>query len=104
ADPIDHTQCQHRLGGIIEQRALERSITPGLGDDTRADMWSNLGLVRLDNGVQRRRIDIAFFREHGLKRPDSQLHFRELRAVLVMIMMMFVFLLHGRPIPFPESY
>ena len=106
ANTIDHAKRQHRFAAVFQQRLLERRIGPGLGHRARTDMRPDFGLEGLDNRIERRRIDIALLGQHGLERPHPQLHFREFGAVLVVVMMfgfLLGFLLHGGPIPFPES-
>ena len=85
-----------RLGGVRQQRLLEFGIGPGLGDDDRAVARADLGLVGLDDGVERGRIDIALLGQHGFQRAHAKLHLRQLRAVLVvMIVVMVVIVCHG---------
>ena len=43
----------------------EGRIGPGLGDDARAVVRADLGLVGLDDGVERGRIDVALLGQHG---------------------------------------
>ena len=74
-----------RLGGVRQQRLLERRIGPGLGDHDRAVPRSDLGLVGLDDGVERGRVDIALLGQHGFQRADAKLRLRQLRAVLVVV-------------------
>jgi hypothetical protein len=70
----EHHHDHDEHGSELSEMALERGISPGLGDNARTDMRPDLGLVGLNDRGQRRRIDIAFFDEHGLERPDPQLH------------------------------
>ena len=74
-----------RLGRVLEQRLLERRIAPGLGDDARADMRADPGLVRLDDAVERRRIDIALLDQNGFERPHAQLHLGQCRSIVVIV-------------------
>ena len=75
----------HRFGGVLEQRLLEGRIAPGPGDDARADMRADLGLVGLDDAVERGRVDIAFLGQHGFERADARLHLGQFGAVVVMM-------------------
>ncbi len=75
--------ARDRLGGVREQRLLERRIAPGLGDDAGAVVRTDLGLVGLDDEVERGRIDVALLGQDRLERAHAQLRLRELRAVLV---------------------
>ena len=68
---------------------LNAGIGPGLGDDDRAVARADLGLVGLDDGVERGRVDIALLGQHGFQRADAKLRLRQLRAVLVIVV-------HGR--------
>ena len=95
ADPVHQAERDDRLAGIGEQRLFERRIAPGLGDDAGAVMRADLGLVGLDDEVDRRGVDIALLGQHGLKRPHAQLHLGKLRAVVVVIVMVFVLFRHG---------
>ena len=79
-----------RLGGVREQRLLERRIGPGLGDDDRAVARADLGLVGLDDGVERRRVDVALLGQHGFERAHAKLRLRQLRAVLVIVVMVVI--------------
>ena len=74
ADAIDQAERLHRPGRIRDQRLLERRIGPRLGDDAGAIVRADLGLASLDHDVERGRIDVALLRQHGLDRPDAQLH------------------------------
>ena len=77
------------------QRLLERRIAPGLGDDLRAVVRADPGLVGLDDGIERGRIDIALLGQHGLQRAHPKLRLRELRAVLVVMVMMMIVVVAG---------
>ena len=74
ADAVEQTERSDRLAGILDQRALERRIAPGFGDDAGAGMRADLGLIGLDDGIERGRIDIALLGQHGLQRAHAQLH------------------------------
>jgi hypothetical protein len=94
ADPVLVPERTHRGGPIGEQAPLEFGITPGFGDDASAVVRPDLGLIGLDDGVERGRIDIALFGKHRFQRAHAQLHFRQLRAVIVMIVVLMV-VCHG---------
>ena len=96
-----------RLRRVGEQRLLEVRIGPGLGDDARAVVRADLGLVGLDDGVERGRIDVALLGQDRLERAHAQLRLGELRAVvvimvvvvtmIVVVMMIVVLVGHGNP-------
>jgi hypothetical protein len=46
--------------------------------------WAYLGLISVDEHIERRRIDIAFLREHGLQSADAQLEGAQ-AAVLMLL-------------------
>ncbi|GAC1333629.1 MAG: hypothetical protein NVSMB26_15040 [Beijerinckiaceae bacterium] len=54
--------------------------------DMGAVARSDLGLVGLDDRVERGRIDEALGDEHGFKRADAQLDLGKVGAVIVMVM------------------
>ena len=87
---LDVAERGDRLGGVLQQRLLEGGIGPGLGDDARAVARADLGLVGLDDGVERGRVDVALLGQDGLQRAHAQLRLRQLRAVLVVVMMVVV--------------
>ena len=95
ADPAHVAHRGDRLGGVLQQRLLERRIGPGLGDDDRAVARADLGLVGLDDGVERGRIDVALLGQHGFQRAHAKLRFRQLRAVLVVMIVVVVVSGHG---------
>ena len=67
---------------------LNAGSLQALRDDARPVVRADLGLIGLDDAVERGRIDIALFGQHGLQRADAQLHLRELRTVLVRMIVM----------------
>src|SRR5262245_35421455 len=87
ADPALVTERAHRLGAVVEQRPLERGIAPGLGNDARAGVGADLGLVGLDDEIERSRIDIALLGQDRLQRAHAQLRLGELGAVLVVVVL-----------------
>ncbi len=58
-----------RVGGVGDEAALELRIGPGLGDDAGADMRPDLGLVGVDDEVERLGIDIALLGQDRLRGP-----------------------------------
>ena len=66
AEAIDQAKRSRRLGRILDQSPLERRISPSFGDDLRADMRPDFRFIGFDHGVERRRIEIAFLRQHRL--------------------------------------
>ncbi len=97
ADAADMAERADRLGAVLEQRLLERRIGPGLGDDARAVVRADLGLIGLDDGVERGRLDIAFFGQDRLERAHAQLGLGQLGMVVVVVMMVVVIVVvsHG---------
>ena len=78
------------------KRLLEGRIGPGLGDHLRAIMRADLGLIGLDDGVERGRIDVAFFGQDGFQRAHAQLGLGQFRMRVVVVMMMVVIVIgHG---------
>ena len=63
--------------------------------DTGTDMRADLGFIGLDDRVQRRRVGIALLNQDGLKGANPQFGFRELRG-LVMVVLMVIMRGHGR--------
>jgi len=96
ADPADVTERAHRLGGVIQQGLFESGIGPCLGDDLRAIMRADLGLVGLDDGVERGRFHIAFFGQNRLERAHAQFGLRQFRMVVIVVVMVVVIMFgHG---------
>ena len=83
ADRADMAQRGNRRGGVLQQRLPEGGIGPGPGDDGCAVARADLGLVGLDDGIECRRIDVAFLGQNGFQGTDPALRLRQLRAVLV---------------------
>jgi hypothetical protein len=80
---------------VLEQPCAVGRIGPGLGHHAGAVARADLLLVGLDQKVERGRIDIALFGQHGFQRAHAQLGFREL-GMLVVVMV--VVPGHGRTI------
>jgi hypothetical protein len=95
ADAADMAERADRLAAVLEERLLEGRIGPGLGDDARAVMGTDLGLIGLDDGVERGRLDIAFFGQDGLERAHTQLGLRQLRMIVIVVMMVVAIVAHG---------
>ena len=74
-----------RLGGVFQQRLFERRIGPCLGDDLRAIVRADLGLIGLDDRVERGRVDIAFFAQDRFERAHAQLHLGQFRMRLAVV-------------------
>src|SRR3712207_7865860 len=53
---------------VGQEPAAVRRLDPGLRDDAGAVVRSDLGLVGLDQGVERGRIDVALLDEDALER------------------------------------
>src|SRR4029434_4394061 len=67
ADALGAGQGRDGPGAVREQRLLEGGIAPRLGDDARADMRADAGLVGLDDAVERRALDIALLDQDGFE-------------------------------------
>ena len=85
ADALEQPGVADRRGAVGEQRTLELGIGPRLGDDARAAMRANLGLVGLDQGVERDRIDIALLGQDCFKRAHAQLRLGQFGAVVMIV-------------------
>ena len=85
ADPALMSKGRGSLGCVFEQRPPKRRIAPGFGDDARADMRADPGLVRLDDAVEGRRFDIALLDQQGLERPNTQLNIGQCRSIVVIV-------------------
>src|SRR4051794_35832340 len=88
ADPADMAERADRLAGILQQRRLERGISPGLGDDARAVLRTDPGLIGLDDGVEGCWLDIALFGQNRFQRANAQLGLGEFRVIVVVVMML----------------
>ena len=85
ADPADMAERADRLAGVLEQRLPEGGIGPRLGDDPRAVVRADLGLVGLHDGVERGRLDIALFGQNRLQRANAQLRLGQFRMIVVVM-------------------
>src|SRR5579859_3178140 len=90
ADATLMTERMNGLRSVLKQRLLEIGIGPGLRNDARADVGTNLGLIGLNDGVERGWFDISLFGQDGLQRAHAQLRLGQLRVVVVMMVMMVV--------------
>ena len=77
-------------GGVVQQGLPESRIGPGLGDDLRAVMRADPGLVGLDDGIERGRLDIALLGQDRLQRAHAQFGLRQFRMVVIVVMMVVV--------------
>src|SRR3979411_2930164 len=84
-----------RGGSVLQQTALEVGIGPGLGDDARAVVRADLGLIGLDDEVERLGVDVTLLGQDGLERPHPQLHLAELGAVVVVIVIVVARVAHA---------
>ena len=97
ADGAHVAERGDRRGGILQQRLPEGGIGPRPGDDEGAVARADLGLVGLDDGIERRRIDVALLGQDRFQGADAQLRLRQLRAMLVRMVMIVVS--HGQGAP-----
>jgi hypothetical protein len=85
-----------RSGRIFEQPLLERRIGPCACHDLRAVARPDLALVRLDDRVERCRVDQTFFHQQRFQCLHSQSRVgRKLRMLAVLVRVM-VFMRHKR--------
>ena len=101
----DMAEGADRLGGVCQQRLLEFRIGPGLCDHLRAVVRADLGLVGLDDRIERGRLDIALLGQDRFERAHTDLHLGQFRAVLVvmMIVVVLVVILRHAAAPFCAS-
>ena len=64
------------VGAFVKRHRLVQEFG-GTGDHPRAVMRPDAGFISLDNGIQRRRIDITLLSENRLKGPNPELHVRQ---------------------------
>ncbi len=84
-DRVRISQRICRFGRIGQKPLLEFGIDPSAGDEPATDVRPDPGLVRLDDLVQRRRIDIALFGQDGFERPHPHIHFGQFRALRMVV-------------------
>ena len=89
ADPADVAERTDRLGRVFQQRLFESRIGPRLGDDPRAIVGADLGFIGLDDGIERRGIDVSLLGQNGFQRSHAQFGFGEFRMVVVMMVIVF---------------
>src|SRR5262249_46280407 len=75
----------NRLSRVGKERCLEHGIVPGLGDRVSPDMRTDSGLVGLDDLIESGGLDISLFNENGLERAYPEIHLRELRTMIVIV-------------------
>jgi hypothetical protein len=97
ADPAGMTQRGDRCGCVLEQGRLESRIAPRLCHHERTVARADLGFIGLDDGIERRRIDVALLGQNGFERAYAQLDLRQRRAVVVLMVMIVVG--HGSRVP-----
>ena len=90
ADRTDMTERGNRRGGVLQQRLPESRVGPGLGDDDGAVARADLGLVGLDDGIECRGIDVTLLDQDRFQGADAQLRLRQLRAMLVVMIVVLV--------------
>src|SRR5215831_16334938 len=95
ADAADMAKRRDRGGAVREEMALELGISPGLRDDARAVARADLGLVSLDDQIERLGIDITFLGQNRFQGAHAELHLTELGAVVIVMMMIVAFAAHG---------
>ena len=90
ADAAHMAERADGLGGVLEQGLAECRVGPGLGDDARAVVRPDLGLIGLDDGVERGGLDIALLSQDRFQRAHPDLHLGQFRAVLVIMVVVVV--------------
>ena len=95
ADAADMAERRDGGGAVLQQAALEVGIGPGLGDDARAVVRADLGLVGLDDEIERLGVDVALLGQDGFERAHPQLHLAELGAVVVVIVVVVLLVAHA---------
>ena len=69
--PAAETEFANGAGRICQEALPETCVCPGLGYDAGAIAWTDLDLIGFHNGVERRRVDVAFVDQYGFERPDT---------------------------------
>jgi hypothetical protein len=77
----DVTEIGERGRRVGEEPPLELRVHPGLRDDPGAVPGADLGLIRVDQLVEGRRVDQPSLGEEGLERLDPKLDVRQRRVV-----------------------
>ena len=75
-----------QAGAVRQQRLLEHRIGPSARHNARTDMRTDPRFIRLDDPVERLRIDIALLGQDRLQGAHAQLHLGEFRAMAVIVM------------------
>ena len=97
--PVWYKSAPYRARTVKEPRAVLTDfgvslpvgrIDPGLGDRLGAVVRADPGLVGLDDGVERLRIDVALLGQDGFEGADAKLGLGQLRTVLVVMIVMVV--------------
>lgn len=72
---------------IGQQSGAEFGIVPGAGDKAGPDLRTNIALIKVDDGVQRGRVDQPFFDQNCLQRLHPKRGFGRQKAVRIVIVM-----------------
>jgi hypothetical protein len=56
---------------------------------------ADLRLIGLDDEIERLGVDVTFLGQDGFERPHPKLHFAELGAVIVVMMVVVLLVAHG---------
>ena len=89
--PIEPTALVASASSAFLNSGSAQALATTTGAVVRADP----GLIGLDDGVERRGIDVALLGQHGFQRAHAQLRLGQLRAVLVVMVMMMVVIVSG---------
>ena len=76
---------------VLQEACAIGWIGPGFRNDTRAVARSDFLLIGLDQQVERNRIDIAFFGQHGFQGAYAHLGFRQLRMIVIVVVFVVMF-------------
>ena len=88
--PAGIAELRYRRCGILEQPGAKGRIGPGPRHHAGAIARPNLGLVGLDQQIERGRIDIAFFGQDGFQRAHAQLGLGQFRMVVIVVVMIVI--------------
>ena len=98
ADPADMAERADGRAGVVEQRLFERGIGPRLGDHLGAVMRADPGFIGLDDGIQRRRINVPLLGQDRLQRAHAQFRLRQFGMVVIVVMVVVIVIMfaHGQ--------
>ena len=93
--------CEPDLGNrrrcVLKEPGLVFRIGPSLGDDLGAVVRADFGFIHLDQDIERLRVHIAFLKQYGFECPYAQLHIREMRTMIMIVLVVHVTPPFNRP-------